>query len=179
MVSSDLLDDKGICPITQPFWIGFPHCDISLCLTPNILHQLHEGVFKSHLCSWCTSLSTESEVDAHFQAMTTHPSLWHFKKGISTILQWSGAEYKHMEKTFVGLISGSVSQDALHVAHALLDFIYLAQYPSHSMTTLQHLHEALTCFHEHKDRLHIDLAKVAYHASSCRDYIIRMTNWIT
>ncbi|KAF8584520.1 hypothetical protein K439DRAFT_1616617 [Ramaria rubella] len=110
--------------------------------------------------------------------------------------------------------------DTLAAAHAVLDFIYLAQYASHSTTTLKWLQESLTRFHTHKEtfiahnvrehfqipkihamehyvasikscgtadglntelpeRLHIDFAKIGYHASSHRDYIIQMTKWIT
>ncbi|KAF8573103.1 hypothetical protein K439DRAFT_1274584, partial [Ramaria rubella] len=90
-------------------------------------------------------------VDAHFQAQPSHPSLCHFKKGISIISQRSGTEYKNMEKVFVGLISSSVPPDTLEAAHTVLDFIYLAQYASHSTTTLKQLQESLTRFHTHKE----------------------------
>ncbi|KAF8577142.1 hypothetical protein K439DRAFT_1649158 [Ramaria rubella] len=132
------------------FWHGLSHCNIFRCLTPDILHQLHKGVFKDHLCSWCTTLSTKPKVDAWFQAIPAHPSLHHFKKGISTISQWSGQGYENMEKVLVGLISGAVPLEAVHAAHAILDFIYLAQYLSHSTTTLQWLQDALDHFHTHK-----------------------------
>ncbi|KAF8573304.1 hypothetical protein K439DRAFT_1650034 [Ramaria rubella] len=161
------LDDIGIQAIAEPFWHGLPHCNIFCCLTPDILHHLHKGVFKDHLCSWCTTLSTKPEVDARFQAMPAHPSLCHFKKGISTISQWSGQEYKNMEKVFVGLISGAVPLEAVHAAHAILDFIYLAQYLSHSTTTLQRLQDALDRFHTHKAAFvdtnvceHFDIPKI-------------------
>ncbi|KAF8587700.1 hypothetical protein K439DRAFT_1645778 [Ramaria rubella] len=145
------LEKVGICAIPQPFWDGLPHCNICACFTPDILHQLHKGAFKDHLVAWCMSLATKQEVDARFQAQPSHPSLWHFKKGISTISQWSGTEYKNMEKVFVGLISGSMPPDALPAARAVLDFIYLAQYASHSTTTLKQLQESLTRFHTHKE----------------------------
>ncbi|KAF8586250.1 hypothetical protein K439DRAFT_1646303 [Ramaria rubella] len=213
-------DNVGMCAIPQPFWDGLPHCNIFRCFTPDILHQLHKRVFKDHSVSWCMSLATKPEVDACFQAMPSHPSLRHFKKGISTISQWSGTKYKNMERVFVSLISGAIPPGALAVACALLDFIYLAQYPSHSTTTLQCLEGALQCFHANKEvfiihnihehfqipkihamehyvtsiklhgtadgfnmelpeQLHIDFAKVGYHASSCQDYIIQMIKWIT
>ncbi|KAF8578780.1 hypothetical protein K439DRAFT_1648683 [Ramaria rubella] len=140
---------------------------LTKCFTPDILHQLHKGVFKDHLCSWCLSLATKPKVDAHFQAMATHPSVPHFKKGILTISQWSGTEYKNMEKVFIGLIAGCIPQQALQAAWAILDFIYLAQYPSHSTTTLKHLEEALNEFHANKDifiqetiRSHFQIPKI-------------------
>ncbi|KAF8511390.1 hypothetical protein JB92DRAFT_3083494 [Gautieria morchelliformis] len=136
-------DDVGIREVRQPFWENHPHCDIFRCLTPGILHQLHKGVLKDHL-------STHPETDARFQAVPSHPSIHHFKKGISTISQWSGMEYKNMEKVFVGLMAGALPPHALKAARAVLDFVYLAQYPSHTTTTLNCLQDALDRFHRYK-----------------------------
>ena len=47
--------------VTRPFWDGFPLCDIHMSITPDILHQLYQGVIK-HLIHWSTSLMTEKEL---------------------------------------------------------------------------------------------------------------------
>ncbi|KAI6037440.1 hypothetical protein PISMIDRAFT_97011, partial [Pisolithus microcarpus 441] len=90
-------DIQGLHMVYKPFWKDLPFMDIFACITPNILHQLHKGIFHNHLVQWCTSLMGEKEIDVHFQATTCFPALHHFKKGISTISQWTGMEHKEMQ----------------------------------------------------------------------------------
>jgi len=44
-----------------------------------------------------------------------------------------------------------VMQKAIHACHALLNFIYLAQYKSHTPNTLNYLYDALELFHQTKN----------------------------
>ncbi|KAG8791703.1 hypothetical protein FRC12_008352 [Ceratobasidium sp. 428] len=44
----------GIRPPTQPFWRDLPFANISSALSPDLLHQLHKGVFGEHLTKWFT-----------------------------------------------------------------------------------------------------------------------------
>ncbi|KAI0681907.1 hypothetical protein BC835DRAFT_1409663 [Cytidiella melzeri] len=136
----------------HPFRAELPHCDIFACLTPDLLHQLHKGVFKDHTVKWATACvdGKEDEVNQRLRAMPSHPDLCHFKKGISLVSQWTGNEYKQMEKVFVGVVAGAADPDVVKAVRAVLDFVYYAHYEAHTEDSLSCLQEAWTRFHSHK-----------------------------
>ncbi|KAI0346082.1 hypothetical protein BDW22DRAFT_1460424 [Trametopsis cervina] len=145
-------EEAGLRAI-RPFWADLPHCNIFSCITPDILHQLHKGMFKDHTVKWATACMSgkENEVDRRFQGMPLHPDLRHFRKGISLVSQWTGTEYKHMEKVFLGVIAGAViDPEVVKAVRAVLDFIHYAHFEMHTEESLAQLEAAWLKFHTFK-----------------------------
>lgn len=74
------------------------------------------------------------------------------RNGISTVKQWTASDHKQLERVFLGAIVSVVADPHIsQAASSLIDFIYLAQYRSHTDMTLAALQAALVEFHHKKE----------------------------
>ncbi|KAI9454588.1 hypothetical protein BJY52DRAFT_1205245 [Lactarius psammicola] len=143
-------------PIFHPFWSELPLVNIFLSITPDVLHQLLQGVVK-HVKAWLTTIFAAAEVDARCRTLPPNHHISLFAKGITTLSRISGKEHKDICRFLLGLIidlalpGGQLPLRVIRAVRALLDFVYLAQYPSHTSRTLNRLEECLARFHENKD----------------------------
>ncbi|KAG8724614.1 hypothetical protein FRC09_016584 [Ceratobasidium sp. 395] len=135
-----------------PFWLDLPHVDFPSCITPDILHQLHKGIFKDYVAVWTEDLLGEKTLDARFMAMPQAKDLRHFNKGITNVSQWTGRETKEMAKQFLPIIADdpNVPGEFVELVRALLDFLYLAQSAELTEVELTQMDEALDSFHRLK-----------------------------
>ncbi|KAJ7472206.1 hypothetical protein FB451DRAFT_1559329 [Mycena latifolia] len=161
---------RSTSPIHAP---TSPHCNIFECFTPDLLHQLHKGVFNKHIVDWSRESLDDSdatnteEIDFRFRAMPSHPSLRHFNFGISLVSQWTGNELKNMEKIFLGVLNGAADPKVILAVRGVLDFIYYAHFETHTDASLAKLDEAWKLFHANKDifvtkgvREHFNIPKI-------------------
>ncbi|KAG1737239.1 hypothetical protein EDB19DRAFT_1895911 [Suillus lakei] len=180
---------NGLHAVYKPFWADLPNADIFLAFTPDLLHQLHKGVFKDHLVKWCINIIGEDEMD----------------KGILSVMQWTGREHKEIQRVFVGLLSGAVPsrvllqiqmteslealQTALTVFHANKDILKELAVQEHfnilKLHQLTHYVQSITLFGtadgfntELPEHLHIDFTKDSYHASNKWDYEEQLALWL-
>jgi hypothetical protein len=153
--------EAGMKPVHHPFWVTLPLADIFLSITPDILHQMLQGMVK-HLVAWLTQIFGAAAIDARCRMIPPHHNAKPFAKGISRKSHLSGHEHKMMCSVILGLIvdlpvpGGSDPTRITRAVRALLDFLFLAQYESHTSDTLSVLEECLARFHENK-QVFIDL----------------------
>ncbi|KIY61005.1 hypothetical protein CYLTODRAFT_318884, partial [Cylindrobasidium torrendii FP15055 ss-10] len=154
--------------VTQPFWEHLPYTNIHLAQTPDVLHQLYQGVLR-HLIDWCQRLLTDKELDARIRRLPPGLGLRHFKDGISALSQISGTERKNMGKILLACVVDRLKPKAVTAIRAILDFIYLAQYRTHDDETLGYMEQALERWRQNKDyfikvkiRTHFNIPK--FHA---------------
>ncbi|KAG8743778.1 hypothetical protein FRC12_014960 [Ceratobasidium sp. 428] len=111
-----------------PWWANLPGTEFAECVTPDLLHQLHKGLFKGHAMRWAQRTAGKRTIDNRFAAMTRGSGMRHFKRGISGVKQWTGREAKEMMKVFVPLIAddNSMSNELVGLIRSILDFSYIA-----------------------------------------------------
>ncbi|KAJ7605725.1 hypothetical protein FB45DRAFT_879173 [Roridomyces roridus] len=169
----------GIKPIHKPFWEDLPFVNIFLSITPDILHQLYQGVIK-HVIAWVKEAYGAVEIDARCRRLPPNHNTRLFLKGITSLshlplpgglsplrLLNSFLERFHQNKSiFVTLgIRAHFNIPKLHnISHYTL-FIEL-------FGTLDNFNTETT------ERLHIDFTKNAYRASNRKDEYLQMTLWI-
>src|SRR5258708_24892106 len=142
-------------PVYHPFWESLLLTDIFRSITPDILHQMLQGMVK-HVIGWLVHIFGAAVIDARCQALPPNHKILQFTKGITTLSRMSGHEHKNMCSILMGLVvdlpvpGGMDSACIIKAVHALLDFLFLAQYESHTSDTISQMQDQLRQFHENK-----------------------------
>jgi Plavaka transposase len=175
--------EEGMKPIYRPFWESFPLADIFLSVTPDILHQMLQGMVK-HLIVWIVRVFGSAAINARSRAIPPNHKTTLFPTGILKACRLSGQEHKRISSILLGLILDLPAPDGrdpsriVRTVRALMDFLFIAQYQCQTSDTIQQLEDCLSVFHENKNvfvdlgvREHFNLPKLhslSHYASSIR-----------
>ena len=141
-----------IKPIFQPFFAQLPYMNIFQSITPDILHQLLQGILR-HLLSWLIQAYGASEINNRFQRLIPNHHIQVFSSGITSLSRVTGKVCDLISRIILGVIIGARIMNDLDPARmvqavrAFLDFLYLTRLPIQSSKTLRSLHHALQAFH--------------------------------
>ena len=150
-----------IKPIFHPFFEQLPYVNIYQAITPDILHQLHQGVLR-HLLSWLVLAYGASEINSRCQHVIPNHHIRIFSSGIMGLLQVTGKERDHIGCIILGIIiSARLPNDLdpsrmVWAVRTFLNFLYLACLLIQSSKTLDLLDQALQAFHNNI-KIFIDL----------------------
>ncbi|TFK59907.1 hypothetical protein BDN72DRAFT_905430 [Pluteus cervinus] len=148
----------GIKPVQHPFWEHLPYSNIYHSITPDILHQLYQGLVK-HLVAWLQVIYGDAEIDARCRRLPPNHHVRLFLKGLSPLSRVTGKEHLQIMRILLGLVIGAKPlcphtpeqvRNIIRSVRSLIDFVMLAQYPIHTRSTLNDLCDALSDFHAPK-----------------------------
>lgn len=143
--------EEGLNGVHEPFWEVLPGYRPELCCAPDILHGLLR-FWRDHILKWTIKLVGEKELDARLRVLQPIVGIRQFSKGISHLSQWSGREDRELQRVLLAVTAGAPKMESrvVQCLRAFHDFLYLAQYRTHSDSTLKYLSAALAKFHELK-----------------------------
>ncbi|KAG1807705.1 hypothetical protein EV424DRAFT_1543759 [Suillus variegatus] len=140
--------------VHQPFWRDWNHADPRHFLVSDMLHTGHK-FFGDHPLKWCKEVVGEEELDACYKAHHKHVGTHHFGSGVSHISQMTCHEHHDIEQTMVATIASAANTTPKFVQaiRMLTKFIYQAQSPVHTDSSLCAMVESLSEFHRYKQAI--------------------------
>ncbi|KAL1675271.1 hypothetical protein EV122DRAFT_218848 [Schizophyllum commune] len=153
--------NNRVRPVRKPFWEGLPFAHPYRSITPDVLHQLYQGVVK-HLLAWLVDAYGPEEMDARCRRLPPNHNIRIFMAGISSLTHLTGQTHDDICRELLGLIIGapvqmppgiSVPRAGSRIVAAvrgILDFVYLSQYPVQTSESLSLVNDALQTFHNNK-----------------------------
>jgi hypothetical protein len=138
--------------VHQPVWRDWGLACPSIFLTHDALHGLHK-FFWDHMVRWALNIMKDDEFDQRLTVLQPRIGVRHWTHGISKLKQVTGREHRELEKVFIAVIAGGVSDDTLRAMRALLEFIFHAQDLFLYDETVHALRESLREFHHYKSAI--------------------------
>ncbi|KAF8595004.1 hypothetical protein BDV93DRAFT_407138, partial [Ceratobasidium sp. AG-I] len=149
------LEELGLKP-WWPWWANLPYVDFAASIMPDVLHQIHQGMVKTHIVKWVRILLGKRFVDQCYIAMPQAEGMRHFGKGISKLKgQWTGRKSREVAKQLLPIATGQRSKkcdpDLVGLTWTILEFSYRAHSSRMTSDDIRRLEEALAELHGYKN----------------------------
>ncbi|KAG2362202.1 hypothetical protein BDR07DRAFT_1451275 [Suillus spraguei] len=172
------LPECGIKPIFKPFWLDLLHTNIFQSITPDMLHQLYQGIIK-HLIEWIKEAYSSAKIDAHCHQLPPNHNICLFLKGISSLSRVSGMEHNQI-CCFLLDQTLALLDDALTHFHdnkdIFLDLGICSNFNLLKLHGFRHYAHMIKMYGttdnyntEYTEHLHINLTKDTYRATNRKD----------
>ncbi|KAJ8593890.1 hypothetical protein M405DRAFT_920744, partial [Rhizopogon salebrosus TDB-379] len=145
----ELAKAQHLSGVQLPFWRDWRFADPAIFLAPDILHTCHKFFF-DHVLKWCKEVVGADELDFRFRTHHKRVGTRHFAKGVTHVQQMTGREHRDIQRMVVPTITGVADPDFVRAVRALIDFIYKAQSPTFTPTSIADMSSSLQEFHRFK-----------------------------
>ena len=137
--------------VHRPFWRNWRFAEPSLFLSGEILHTRHKFFF-DHPLNWCKVMAGAHTLDTRFSNLHKCVSFRHFLTRVSHRLQMTVRDHQDLERSIVPLLdgTGAVSDEFIGAIHAMVEFIYCAQDPVYTDSSIASMQRTLAEFHVRK-----------------------------
>ncbi|EGN94075.1 hypothetical protein SERLA73DRAFT_163140 [Serpula lacrymans var. lacrymans S7.3] len=85
-------------------------------------------------------------VKSHHKRVGFH----HFDKGVTSVKQMTGRKHRDIQRAIVPTIAGAVAPNFVFAIRSMIDFIYAAQHPVQTPSSIKKMVQSLEQFHRHK-----------------------------
>lgn len=146
-------DKYRLGDVEYPFWASLPLVDICDVLSLDLLHGFYKFFF-DHPFEWNVNSVGKEELDTRMKSQIGYVGARVFPKGVTHISQMSGKEHRALQTVHLAVVANAqipYVREITLATRALLDYIYLAQLPSHTDSTLAAFQQAYMEFHQYKD----------------------------
>ena len=131
------------------FWQDWRFADPAYFLIGKVLHMYHKFFF-DHVLTWCKEVVGKYLLDTRYKTQHWCIGVRHFQSGVSHVKQMTGHEHRDIQQTIVPMIANATpATTPLFVCcvRSIIEFIYKAQNPVHSDTSIASMVDALREFY--------------------------------
>ena len=135
-----------------PFWRDWKFADPAYFLNGEILHTCHKFLF-DHPLKWCKEAVGNHVLDERYKNQHRRSGVRHFNSGVSRINQMTGRDHRDVQRTLVPMIAEAGARTTplfVNTIRSLVEFIYRAQSPTHTDSSIAEMVATLQRFHSTK-----------------------------